>query len=113
MGYSHWPPFFIKQNNGTVGGVNADIVKAALEPAGYSIEFVEVPWTRGLRNLLMGRLDMIPSASFTEARSRYAYFSDAYYQEQFVLYVSQKDAEKYRHQQRSSQVGNSGHQRDQ
>ncbi|BFM09396.1 hypothetical protein GCM10025791_31500 [Halioxenophilus aromaticivorans] len=98
MGYSHWPPFFIKRRDGRVSGINAEIITAALEPAGYTIEFVDVPWTRGLRGLLTGSLDIIPSASFTRERSQYALFSKPYYQEQYVLYVRAKDQTRFAEQ---------------
>jgi len=87
VGFASWPPFFIKNADDSVAGVNAEILHAALAPQGYEIVFQELPWSRSLRGVLTGTLDVVTSATKTPERENFAYFSNSYYRERFELYV--------------------------
>lgn len=95
VGYSHWPPFFVTEADGSIRGVNADLIDAALTPLGYSIEFIPLPWTRGLHGLLTGKVDILASATHTQRRAEYAYYSAPYYRERYALYSREPSSELF------------------
>lgn len=71
-----WPPFTDRRlpNN----GLAVDLVSTALQRAGHSTEYVEVPWARVLRGLQQGDYDVIVAAWYSAERTRYGLFSDPY-----------------------------------
>ena len=71
-----WPPFTSKNlpNN----GLAVDLVDTALRRAGYTTEFVEVPWARVLRGMELGDYDLTVAAWYSEDRTRYGVFSEPY-----------------------------------
>lgn len=71
-----WPPFTSQAlpNN----GLAVDLVDTALRRAGYTTEFVEVPWARVLRGMEQGDYDVTVAAWYSEDRTRYALFSEPY-----------------------------------
>ncbi|MGH8355524.1 MAG: substrate-binding periplasmic protein, partial [Pseudomonas sp.] len=71
-----WPPFTDARlpNN----GLASELVASALHRAGYSTEYVEVPWARALRGLELGDYDLIIGAWHEAERTRYGVFSEPY-----------------------------------
>jgi polar amino acid transport system substrate-binding protein len=71
-----WPPFTDQRlpNN----GLAVDLVSTALQRAGHTTEYVEVPWARVLRGLQQGDYDVIVAAWYSDARTRFGLFSDPY-----------------------------------
>lgn len=71
-----WPPFTDQRlpNN----GLAVDLVSTALQRAGHSTEYVEVPWARVLRGLQQGDYDVIVAAWYSAERTRYGLFSEPY-----------------------------------
>ena len=71
-----WPPFTDQSlpNN----GLAVDLVSSALQRAGHSTEYVEVPWARVLRGLQQGDYDLIVAAWYSAERTRYGLFSEPY-----------------------------------
>ncbi|WP_394560393.1 substrate-binding periplasmic protein [Aquipseudomonas alcaligenes] len=71
-----WPPFTDQTlpNN----GLAVDLVSSALQRAGHSTEYVEVPWARVLRGLQQGDYDVVVAAWYSAERTRYGLFSDPY-----------------------------------
>ncbi|WP_137885888.1 ABC transporter substrate-binding protein [Pseudomonas sp. 2FE] len=71
-----WPPFTDASlpNN----GLASDLVSAVLQRAGYSSEYIEVPWARALRGLQAGDYDVALGAWYDAQRAQYGLFSEAY-----------------------------------
>jgi polar amino acid transport system substrate-binding protein len=71
-----WPPFTDQRlpNN----GLAADLVSTALQRAGHTTEYVEVPWARVLRGLQQGDYDVIVAAWYSAERTQFGLFSDPY-----------------------------------
>ncbi|WP_240008761.1 substrate-binding periplasmic protein [Aquipseudomonas campi] len=71
------PPFSMLRANGEVGGIDIDLNRAALERLGCTVKLVKMPWARALRELELGRLDILPGAFRKPEREVYAHFSGA------------------------------------
>lgn len=71
-----WPPFTDARlpNN----GLASDLVNTALQRAGYTSEYNEVPWARALRGLQAGDYDVLLSAWYDAQRTQYGLYSEAY-----------------------------------
>ncbi len=90
------PPYFVKASDGSVRGLNADLVSEALRRMDCSANFVEMPWARALIELEAGRLDILTGAFRTEERERYARFSRPLSRSPNVLFISKSAAARYR-----------------
>ncbi|WP_328822424.1 substrate-binding periplasmic protein [Aquipseudomonas guryensis] len=71
------PPFSMLQANGEVGGIDIDLNRAALARLGCTVKLVKLPWARALKELELGRLDILPGAFRKPEREVYAHFSGA------------------------------------
>lgn len=69
------PPFSMRLANGEVGGLDVDFNRAALTRLGCRARLVKLPWARALKELELGRLDILPGAFRKPERELYAYFS--------------------------------------
>lgn len=69
------PPFSMTMPNGDVSGIDVDLGRAVLERMGCSITLRKLPWARALRELELGRLDILPGAFRRPERAQYAHFS--------------------------------------
>lgn len=76
MSGDSWPPFTDQRllNN----GLAVDLVSTALQRAGYTTEYVEVPWARALHGLQQGDYDLIVSAWYSDERAGFGLFSEPY-----------------------------------
>jgi polar amino acid transport system substrate-binding protein len=71
-----WPPFTdqrLPQN-----GLAVELVTTALQRAGHTTEYVEVPWARALRGFQQGDYDVVVAAWYSPERARYGRFSEPY-----------------------------------
>ncbi|UUY08200.1 transporter substrate-binding domain-containing protein [Pseudomonas sp. J452] len=71
------PPFSMQQANGEVGGIDIDLNRAVLARLGCTVKLVKLPWARALKELELGRLDILPGAFRKPEREVYAHFSGA------------------------------------
>ncbi|MCP8462989.1 transporter substrate-binding domain-containing protein [Pseudomonas sp. ZM23] len=71
-----WPPY--ADSRLPRGGVAVDLVRAALERAGYPSEYVEVPWPRVLHGVRGGEYDVVVDAWYSPDRETFGEFSEAY-----------------------------------
>ncbi|MHA6494397.1 substrate-binding periplasmic protein [Pseudomonas borbori] len=70
-------PFSLLQPDGTVVGINIDLNREVLTRLGCQVRLVKLPWARALKELELGRLDILPGAFRKPERERFAYFSGA------------------------------------
>jgi polar amino acid transport system substrate-binding protein len=89
-------PYYYKAADGEVVGLNADLVRAALKGLQCEAQFVELPWARALRELELGRLDILPGAFRTPEREKYAYFSRPVNRSPNVLFIAKRVASRYK-----------------
>lgn len=71
------PPFSMRLPDGSVGGLYVDLNRAVLERLGCEVHLVKLPWARALKELELGRLDVLPGAFRKPEREVYAWFSGA------------------------------------
>lgn len=71
------PPFSMQTEEGGVVGIYVEINRAALARMGCQIRLRKLPWARALKELELGRLDVLPGAFRRPERELYAYFSGA------------------------------------
>nr|WP_268945818.1 transporter substrate-binding domain-containing protein [Pseudomonas ullengensis] len=71
------PPFSMLLPNGEVGGIYIDLNREVLGRLGCTIKLVKLPWGRALKELELGRLDVLAGAFRKPEREAYAYFSGA------------------------------------
>lgn len=71
------PPFSMQLDDGSVGGLYVDLNRRVLELLGCRAVLVKLPWARALKELEIGRLDVLPGAFRKPEREVYAYFSGA------------------------------------
>jgi polar amino acid transport system substrate-binding protein len=71
------PPFSMAHENGHIAGISVDFNRAVLARLGCQARLVKLPWARALKELELGRLDILPGAFKRPEREVYAYFSGA------------------------------------
>lgn len=80
VGWDDIPPYQWKKEDGSLTGVDIDIITAVLNHAGYDIHFKKMPWARLLNTALKnGEVDIVLSASKTADREKFANFSSIPY----------------------------------
>ncbi len=94
-GWEPWKPFQYNDEDGNLTGLDIEMMKAVVENMECQITFVERPWNRVLLELQKGKLQLAASASKTAEREEFAYFSEPYREETFVLYVRKGESEAY------------------
>jgi polar amino acid transport system substrate-binding protein len=60
------------------GGLATDLVRTALQRAGYDTAYEQVPWARAVLGVGEGRYDVLVNAWFTEERTKLGQFSAEY-----------------------------------
>jgi polar amino acid transport system substrate-binding protein len=69
------PPFSMQAADGAVVGIDVEINGAALARLGCQTKLRKLPWARALKELELGRLDILPGAFRRPEREVYAHFS--------------------------------------
>jgi polar amino acid transport system substrate-binding protein len=85
------PPYLTVLPNGQPGGVNADVAREALRRMGCKAEFRTLPFSRSLRDIQDGTLDILPDLFRTPEREVYARFSRARNQVPNRLFIRAAD----------------------
>lgn len=71
-----WPPFSDERLPGN--GVAVELVTSALERAGYTSEYRELPWERAVLGLQRADYDVLITAWYSEERAAFGHFSQPY-----------------------------------
>lgn len=96
MGFDIWEPYQFIDIGHQVNGLDVEIAEAAAGQLGCDIEFVQATWVELLQDLQSGEVDFVMGASMTPEREAFAYFSQAYRDEQFVLFTRYEDQRQFR-----------------
>lgn len=90
------PPFSMQAADGTVVGIDIDINRAVLERLGCQATLRKLPWARALKELELGRLDILSGAFRRPERERYAYFSGVFLPpSRNILFMHQQALERW------------------
>ncbi len=93
-----WEPFEPYQylaENGTVTGLDIDLLNAVAREAGCYLQIEHVPWKRAQAMLGVGALDVASGASKTADRESFARFSEPYRSERIAVYLRRADVDKF------------------
>ena len=85
VGFDAWEPYHYLGQAAQPQGLDIDILQALTRELNCELQLVPGDWANLLSQLQAGELDVLPGASKNAERERYAWFSNAYRQEQFVL----------------------------
>lgn len=105
LGWEDWKPYQFESDDGTLTGLDIDMVNAVFEHHGKTLTFNQLPWQRHLDNVKSGIIDLAASASKTSDREQYAYFSDPYRTESAALFIRKADQEKYQFKSLADIIG--------
>lgn len=95
VGWDPWEPYQYQERDGTVTGLDIDLFVEAAKRAGCTVRFQQGDWGTLLSALKAGQVDVLLGASITPLRKQYAYFSEPYRAETWVLYVRSEDVDQY------------------
>lgn len=95
LGFEAWEPYQFTALDNKPAGLDIELVQAVAGLMGCEIVAQQGTWTELIELLKNGGVDLLLGASITPARQDYAYFSDPYRQEQFVLFVRSADVASY------------------
>ena len=95
MGWDPWEPYQYLDIGGEIRGLDIELVSAIAENSDCKVSFIERDWATLLGMLRDGSVDLLTGASITAAREEFAYFSDPYRDETFVLYVRAEELSQY------------------
>ena len=95
MGWDPWEPYQYLTPENEVKGLEVDLITAIANEAGCNVTFVQDNWMNLLNGIRSGSIDILGGATVTESRAKFAYFSDSYRHESFVLYIREGESEKY------------------
>ncbi len=83
---SNYPPQYYKENN-QWKGIDIELAEALVKEAGYIVEFVELPWSRGLTEIKNGNIDLMLNLSITEERKEFLTFIGPQKEMKMILVV--------------------------
>lgn len=88
-GFDAWEPYHYLGQGQQPQGLDIEILQTLAAELNCELSLEQDTWAALLRKLQSGELDILPGASISSERERYAWFSRPYRQEQFVLYQRQ------------------------
>lgn len=86
-GFDAWEPYHYLGQGQQAVGMDIDILQTLAAELNCELQLEQDTWTALLTKLRDGELDLLPGASRSSERENYAWFSEPYRQEQFVLYT--------------------------
>lgn len=87
MGWDAWEPYQYQDGAGQMQGLDVEVAQALAAKAGCSLSFKEDTWLNLLKAMQDGSIQLLAGASRTPEREQFAWFSDAYRNERFALFV--------------------------
>lgn len=95
VGWDPWAPYHFMGPDGTVQGMDIELVSTLADQVDCELEFVQGNWASLLKLIRLGELDVLLGATRTEAREAFARFSSPYRDEVFSLYVRPGEVEQH------------------
>lgn len=92
VGWEPFEPYQYRGADGTLTGVDVDVVRAVATRVHCEVAFAEGRSATLLQRLQRGDVDVLAGAMRTPARESFALFSDPYRKASFALYVRRGDA---------------------
>jgi signal transduction histidine kinase len=89
IGYSHFPPFMMKNADGSPGGFAVDVVKEAARRRGIGLNWVELPGGPAL-SFANGKIDLYPLFAQAPAARPGVYYSQPWWENSLALVVDKR-----------------------
>jgi polar amino acid transport system substrate-binding protein len=93
VGWDPWEPYQFESADGSVRGLDVEIIRGLAGAAGCEATFVRGSWGALLDEVRAGKIDVLMAATPTPEREAYAWFSPPYRQESFALFTRAEDGE--------------------
>jgi len=71
----HYPPYSIIGEDGTISGMDVDVIRTVFQQADIDVSFSHIPWQRALKSTQRGRIDGLFSCIYSKERAEYLLFS--------------------------------------
>lgn len=82
-----YPPFTYLDENGVPSGQDVEIIKAIARESDLKLEFVFTAWSEALKNLELGKVDLLLSILYTNERSAKFSFSIPYATDHYTIFA--------------------------
>lgn len=76
-------------------GLDAELARAITHEFGYKVSLKPIEWSDQIENLKTGKQHFAASATFTEERTKFVYFSDPYRREENSFFVKKGDGGRF------------------
>ncbi|MDX1569210.1 MAG: transporter substrate-binding domain-containing protein [Xanthomonadales bacterium] len=80
VGWEPWPPYQFEAEDGSISGLDGDLMNAIMAEMPCEAEWMAATWKRQLERLQSGKLGAALGASYTPARAEWGRFSEPYRQ---------------------------------
>ena len=87
VGWDPWEPYQYQDLGGELRGLDIELIREITARVGCKTRFLASDWASLLEMLKKGDVNMLPGATRTASRAKFAMFSDPYRDETFVLFV--------------------------
>ncbi len=77
-GISSYAPYSILNENGTISGMDVDILIEAFRMSNIDVQLMTCTWDGSLKLLEQGLVDVIPTVGYSKDRESYMHFSNEY-----------------------------------
>ena len=91
LGFDAWEPYQYVDVGERIAGLDIELIAAVFENMGCQLTYQQGTWVDLLMALRRGEVDLLLGASKTQAREKFALFSDAYRMEEFSIYIRKGD----------------------
>jgi polar amino acid transport system substrate-binding protein len=91
LGFDAWEPYQYVDVGERVAGLDIELIATVVKDMGCQLTYQQGTWVDLLMALRQGEVDILLGASKTQARKKFALFSDAYRMEEFSLYIRKSD----------------------
>jgi len=85
-----FPPFYYQDENGQWTGLEVELAEALLKEAGFTPEFVSLPWSRALKAMEVGEVQLMMNLAKTPEREEYMNFIGAERTSRMALVVNEQ-----------------------
>ena len=82
-----YPPFSVVRNDGSADGFSVELLKAVAGAVGFDVVFKVGPWSEIKRELIDGRIDVLPLVSYSKERDEVFDFSAPYLRMHGTIFI--------------------------
>lgn len=91
VGWDPWEPYQYETADGTIAGLDIDVIDALAQTAGCNLHYVRGNWSDHLAAMRTGEIDLLLAATPNPQRESFAQFSATYRAEDMAMFVRSED----------------------